>query len=64
MAMRTEHGPEVPAFAAAEGRMDDGFVLGLVARLRLAGLDAYLIPQPANLPMANRREDLLAIRCD
>ncbi|MGH8574354.1 MAG: SAM-dependent methyltransferase [Gammaproteobacteria bacterium] len=39
--------------------IDDAVVLGLVNRVRLAGSDAYIVPQAPDLPLANRREDLL-----
>jgi hypothetical protein len=46
---------DVPA-----GRLiDDGIIFALLARARAAGADAYLLPQPGDLPMANRREDIL-----
>jgi len=41
------------------GHIDDAALLGLVLRARSAGYDAFLLPQGAGLPMANRREDLL-----
>jgi hypothetical protein len=41
------------------GKIDDAVLLALVQRARAAGCDAYLMPQGAGLPMANRREDLL-----
>lgn len=44
------------------GAIDDGVLLGIVARCRNAGFDAYLVPQSQALPMANRREDLLIIK--
>ena len=34
-------------------------VLGVVMRARAQGCDAYWLPQPACLPMANRREDIV-----
>lgn len=40
-------------------KVDDAVVLGIVTRARLAGFDAYVVPQPETLPMANRREDVL-----
>jgi hypothetical protein len=43
-------------------KIDDGVLLGLVMRARLAGYDAYMVPQDPALPMANRREDLLIVR--
>jgi hypothetical protein len=42
--------------------VDDAVLLALVARARSQGFDAYLLPQRENLPMANRREDLLIKR--
>jgi SAM-dependent methyltransferase len=57
--MRTDEDPVVPTFEAAGPRIDDAVLLGLVARLRGAGLDAWLLPQDPALPLANRREDLL-----
>ncbi|HBL29149.1 MAG TPA: SAM-dependent methyltransferase [Acidobacteria bacterium] len=51
--------PEVPADLLEPGQIDDGALLGLVLRARAAGYHAFLVPQAADLPMANRREDLL-----
>jgi hypothetical protein len=45
-----------------QGKMDDSVLLSLLLRARNAGYDAYLLPQPADLPMANRREDLLLFK--
>jgi hypothetical protein len=42
--------------------VDDAVLLGVVARARSQGFDAYLLPQSDDLPMANRREDLLIKR--
>lgn len=56
---------EIPAVAhntLAPGQIDDAALLGLVLRARAAGFHAFLVPQGAGLPMANRREDLLVIR--
>ncbi|WP_159006600.1 class I SAM-dependent methyltransferase [Bradyrhizobium sp. S69] len=44
------------------GTIDDAVLTGLVLRARAAGADAYLMPQPPSLPMANRREDILIRR--
>ena len=44
------------------GELDDGVLYGLLARVRDAGFHAWLMPQGAGLPMANRREDLLCAR--
>jgi hypothetical protein len=44
------------------GRIDDAFLLAVVMRCRSAGFDAYLVPQSEDLPLANRREDILIAR--
>jgi hypothetical protein len=51
--------PEVVFNRLQPGKIDDAVLLGLMARGRAAGFDAWLVPQDASLPMANRREDLL-----
>jgi 2-polyprenyl-3-methyl-5-hydroxy-6-metoxy-1,4-benzoquinol methylase len=60
--MRTDEAPQLAPFAMPADRIDDGLILGLVTRARMAGFDAYLLPQPPTLPLANRREDLLIVR--
>lgn len=42
--------------------MDDSVLLKMLARARRGGFDAYLLPQPDDLPMANRREDIVIRR--
>jgi hypothetical protein len=49
--------PTLPA-----GEIDDAVIFGLLARARDAGFHAWLVPQDASLPMANRREDLICER--
>jgi hypothetical protein len=44
------------------GKIDDAVLMGLMQRTQAAGCDAYLLPQGAGLPMANRRDDLLLTR--
>lgn len=44
------------------GQLDDGVILGLIARMRTAGFHAFVLPQGADLPMATRREDILIVR--
>lgn len=51
--------PVVPTNALEPGLIDDAALLELVLRARSAGYHAFLLPQAADLPMANRREDLL-----
>lgn len=43
-------------------RIDDSIILMILHRARLAGFDAYVVPQARDLPMANRREDILITR--
>jgi hypothetical protein len=54
--------PAVKFNAAEPGKIDDSVLVGLVLRARITGFDAYLLPQPDDLPMANRREDLFIKR--
>lgn len=52
-----------PGFnALAPGKIDDAILHGLMQRAQAAGFDAYLLPQAADLPMANRRDDLMFVR--
>jgi len=43
-------------------QMDDAVIFAILQRARAAGFHAFVVPQPAALPMANRREDILVIR--
>lgn len=60
--MQTDAPPEVIPFAIEASSIDDGVLFGLMLRARNSGFDSYLLPQPDNLPMANRREDLLILK--
>ena len=44
------------------GKIDDAVVFEILERARESGFDAYVAPQPDELPMANRREDILIVR--
>jgi 2-polyprenyl-3-methyl-5-hydroxy-6-metoxy-1,4-benzoquinol methylase len=44
------------------GQIDDSVVFAVLQRARAAGFHAYVLPQPAHLPLANRREDILIVR--
>ncbi len=55
----TETSPEVVFNRVERGQIDDAVVLSLLARARAEGCDAYVVPQRDDLPMANRREDIL-----
>jgi hypothetical protein len=57
--MQTEEKPQVQFNTLENDQIDDAVLLSLLMRARAAGFDGYLLPQPPDLPMANRREDLL-----
>ena len=44
------------------GQMDDSVITSVLMRCRNQGFDAYVLPQSPELPMANRREDILIVR--
>jgi hypothetical protein len=52
----------MPGAEQDEGLITDAVVLQLIDGFRGQGLDAYIVPQASNLPMANRREDILVKR--
>jgi hypothetical protein len=54
--------PEVRFNVVETDQIDDAVVLALLQRVRAAGCDAYVLPQATDLPMANRREDILITR--
>jgi len=54
--------PEVHFNRLEPGQMDDSVVLALLARARAQGFHAWVLPQASELPMANRREDILIRR--
>lgn len=51
--------PEVAFNNIEHHRIDDSVILSLVTRARNQGFNAYVLPQNLDLPMANRREDIL-----
>ncbi|MGU3480041.1 SAM-dependent methyltransferase [Methylobacterium sp. D48H] len=58
----TETEPDVRYNEPSPGKIDDAVLTGLIQRAQAAGADAYVMPQAPDLPMANRREDLLIIK--
>lgn len=54
--------PDVRFNQIERGQMDDSVVLSIVARARAQGFHAWVLPQAHDLPMANRREDILIMR--
>jgi hypothetical protein len=59
---RTNELPNVHFNTLESGSIDDAFILSLLLRCRNFGFDAYVVPQPNDLPMANRREDILIFK--
>jgi len=60
--MNTTDIPEVIFNQIEHDQIDDAVVMALLQRARAQGFDAYVLPQPSTLPMANRREDILIVR--
>lgn len=54
--------PEVKFNVPETTHIDDGVLIGFISRFRSFGYHAFLVPQAINLPMANRREDMLIIK--
>ena len=51
--------PPPTVIGTGQNIIDDSVILGLITRAHSHGCDAYIVPQPSGLPMANRRDDLL-----
>jgi len=60
--MQSTENPKVNHYEVEFDKIDDSVLMGVIMRIRNQGCDAYWLPQPSNLPMANRREDLLIIK--
>ena len=56
---KTEEIPEIEFNTIEKGAIDDAVIFSLLMRCRNSGFDAYLVPQAEELPMTNRREDIL-----
>lgn len=57
--MKTTDKPQVEFLKVEHGHIDDAILAALAQRAQAAGCDAYVLPQNSDLPMANRRDDLL-----
>lgn len=55
----TTETPKVAFNTLDQGQIDDAVFLSIILRCRQSGFDAYWLPQADELPMANRREDIL-----
>jgi hypothetical protein len=51
--------PPLPEYGISSGEIDDSVIFSLLFRARSQGIHAYVVPQPEDLPFANRREDIL-----
>jgi hypothetical protein len=60
--MNTTENPKVNFNTLEFDLIDDSVVLALMLRARSSGFDAYVVPQPDDLPCANRREDIIVVR--
>jgi hypothetical protein len=54
--------PELKYNILEEKQIDDSVVFALLMRARAQGFDSYILPQGIDLPMSNRREDILITR--
>lgn len=54
--------PSVTFNSVEANQIDDSVVIAILSRARAAGFHGYVLPQGEDLPMANRREDILLVR--
>jgi len=54
--------PEVSYNGLEPGHIDDSVVFAILQRSRAAGFHGFVLPQPPELPLANRREDIVIVR--
>lgn len=60
--MKTDKPPIINFNVIEEKEIDDSVIFSIIMRCRNQGFHAYMVPQDKDLPMANRREDILIIR--
>jgi len=60
--MKTDEAPVVEFNTIEPDQIDDAVVMALIQRARSQGYDAYVLPQAPDLPLSNRREDILITR--
>jgi SAM-dependent methyltransferase len=58
----TDETPRVDFMKIEHERIDDAIIFAILQRYRNSGYETYLLPQGRNLPMANRREDILIVK--
>ncbi|MCY7353812.1 MAG: class I SAM-dependent methyltransferase [Lysobacter sp.] len=54
--------PEIQYNQIEPNCIDDAVIFAILQRARSAGFNAYVMAQPAHLPLANRREDIVITR--
>jgi hypothetical protein len=59
--MNTNQPPLVKQFEYPQNSFDDSMIFALLQRARNRGFHSYVLPQQENLPLANRREDILIV---
>lgn len=60
--MKTMSAPQVNFNCIEPRQIDDSIILALINRCRVQGFNAYILPQSSDLPMSNRREDILVYK--
>ena len=59
---KTNTSPEYEFNTLIEDKIDDSLVFAILNRYRNSGFETYLLEQPIDLPMRNRREDILIVK--
>ncbi len=57
--MRTKEMPKASFSGFERQKIDDSIVMAILQRYRSSGFDTFLLPEDENLPLSNRREDIL-----
>lgn len=60
--MKTSEKPQVDLYDYPKNSLDDSVIFSILFRARNRGFHAYCLPQAAQLPFSNRREDILIER--
>ncbi len=58
----TDTEPDTSELSVDNAPIDDSIFQSIQQRYRNLGFNCYILPQPENLPMANRREDILIVK--
>lgn len=60
--MHTQETPKVEFNRLEKGVIDEALLFSVVQKCHASGYDAYIVPQPSELPFANRRDDIIIRR--